>query len=304
MSNWLWAAIGVMAAVIVALFVKISLLHKAAREIEEALADRLMTDTNTLIDISSRDRYLRSLAAGINVQLRKLRAQRLRYVQGDTELKNAVTNISHDLRTPLTAILGYLDLLEKEEKSETMERYLGIIRNRAEILAQLTEELFRYSVILSAESDTTVETVLLGSVLEESAAAFYTAFKERGIVPKIQIPEQKVVRNLNRSSLARVLSNLLNNAVKYSDGDLEIRLTEAGEIIFSNRAPGLNEVQVGKLFDRFYTVEAARNSTGLGLAIARTLVERMNGTIDAGYENGRLTIRIVFPETICQDSTF
>ena len=304
MSDWLWAAIGVMAAVIVALLVKISLLHKAAREIEEALADRLMTDTNTLIDISSCDRYLRSLAAGINVQLRKLRAQRLRYVQGDTELKNAVTNISHDLRTPLTAILGYLDLLEKEEKSETMERYLGIIRNRAEILAQLTEELFRYSVILSAESDTTVETVLLGSVLEESAAAFYTALKERGIVPKIQIPEQKVVRNLNRSSLARVLSNLLNNAVKYSDGDLEIRLTEAGEIFFSNRAPGLNEVQVGKLFDRFYTVEAARNSTGLGLAIARTLVERMNGTIDAGYENGRLTIRIVFPETICQDSTF
>lgn len=304
MSDWLWAAIGVMAVVIAALLVKISLLHKAAREIEEALADRLMTDTNTLIDISSRDRYLRSLAAGINVQLRKLRAQRLRYVQGDTELKNAVTNISHDLRTPLTAILGYLDLLEKEEKSETMERYLGIIRNRAEILAQLTEELFRYSVILSAESDTTVETVLLGSVLEESVAAFYTALKERGIVPKIQIPEKKVVRNLNRSSLARVLSNLLNNAVKYSDGDLEIRLTEAGEIFFSNRASGLNEVQVGKLFDRFYTVEAARNSTGLGLAIARTLVERMNGTIDAGYENGRLTIRIVFPETICQDSTF
>lgn len=304
MSDWLGAAIGVMAVVIVALLVKISLLHKAAREIEEALADRLMTDTNTLIDISSRDRYLRSLAAGINVQLRKLRAQRLRYVQGDTELKNAVTNISHDLRTPLTAILGYLDLLEKEEKSETMERYLGIIRNRAEILAQLTEELFRYSVILSAESDTTVETVLLGSVLEESAAAFYTALKERGIVPKIQIPEQKVARNLNRSSLTRVLSNLLNNAVKYSDGDLEIRLTEAGEIFFSNRVQGLNEVQVGKLFDRFYTVEAARNSTGLGLAIARTLVERMNGTIDAGYENGRLTIRIVFPETICQDSTF
>lgn len=299
MSDWLWAAIGVMAVVIVALLVKISLLHKAAREIEEALADRLMTDTNTLIDISSRDRYLRSLAAGINVQLRKLRAQRLRYVQGDTELKNAVTNISHDLRTPLTAILGYLDLLEKEEKSETMERYLGIIRNRAEILAQLTEELFRYSVILSAESDTTVETVLLGSVLEESVAAFYTALKERGIVPKIQIPEQKVARNLNRSSLARVLSNLLNNAVKYSDGDLEIQLTETGEIFFSNRAPGLNEVQVGKLFDRFYTVEAARNSTGLGLAIARTLVERMNGTIVAGYENGRLTIRIVFPETIC-----
>ena len=107
----LWALIGIMAIIIAALLIKIHILQKAAGEIKDAFADRLITDTNTLIDISSCDKYMRGLAGSINVQLRKLRSERHRFMQGDTELKNAVTNISHDLRTPLTAICGYLDLL-------------------------------------------------------------------------------------------------------------------------------------------------------------------------------------------------
>lgn len=297
MERWLWAFIGIMAVIIIALLVKIQTLQKAAKEIETAFADRLITDTNTLMDLSTGDKYMRGLANAINIQLRKLRAERHRFRQGDTELKHAVTNISHDLRTPLTAICGYLDLLEQEDKSETVEQYLDIIRNRTEILAQLTEELFRYSIIVSSEENAVKEPVAIGSILEESIAAFYTALKERGIVPHIQMPGDKVIRTLDRSALARVFSNLLNNAVKYSDGDLDITLSETGEITFTNTASGLDEVQTGKLFDRFYTVEAARKSTGLGLAIARTLMEQMNGTIAAKYENGRLRIRIVLPES-------
>lgn len=294
MEIWLWAFIGIMAMIIAALLVKIYILRKSAKEIESAFADRLITDTNTLIDISTGDRYMRDLANSVNVQLRKLRAERHRFRQGDTELKNAVTNISHDLRTPLTAICGYLDLLEQEEKSETVERYLEIIRNRTEILAQLTEELFRYSVIISGEKDTVKEPVIINEILEESIAAFYSALKKRGITPDIQMPQNKVIRTLDRSALTRVFSNLLNNAIKYSDGDLDITLSETGEITFANTASALNKVQVGKLFDRFYTVKAARKSTGLGLAIARTLIEQMDGTITAEYENGRLSIRIFF----------
>lgn len=294
MEIWLWALIGIMALIIIALLVKIRILQKSAKEIENAFADKLITDTNTLIDISTGDKYMRNLANAVNVQLRKLRAERHRFRQGDTELKNAVTNISHDLRTPLTAICGYLDLLEQEDKSETVERYLEIIRNRTEILAQLTEELFRYSVIISGERDTVKEPVIINEILEESIAAFYSALNERGITPNIQMPRNKVIRTLDRSALARVFSNLLNNAIKYSDGDLDITLSETGEITFSNTASALNKVQVGKLFDRFYTVEAARKSTGLGLAIARTLIEQMNGAITAEYENGRLSIRIFF----------
>ncbi len=103
-----------------------------------------------------------------------------------------------------------------------------------------------------------------------------------------------VEKRLNREALSRVFGNLLNNALKYSDGDLEITLYDNGEITFANAASGLNEIQVGKLFDRFFTVEAARNSNGLGLAISKTLVEQMGGTIAADYCQGRLTIRIQF----------
>ena len=130
----------------------------------------------------------------------------------------------------------------------------------------------------------------------DGIAAFYVALNERKIIPSIKMPESKVICYLDGSALARVFSNLLNNAIKYSDGDLDIILSETGEIIFSNTASGLNEVQVGKLFDRFYTVEAARKSTGLGLAIAKTLVEQMNGTISAKYENNRLSICILFSD--------
>lgn len=292
----LWAVIGLMVVIIFALLVKIRILQKAAREIENAFAHRLITDTNTLMDISSRDRYMRSLANSINIQLRKLRTQRRRFQQGGAELKDAITNISHDLRTPLTAILGYLDLLEQEETSETAEGYIGVIRDRAEMLMQLTEELFCYSVIISGEQEPLRESVVINSLLEESVAAFYTALNERNITPVIRMPEAKVIRTLNRSSVSRVFSNLLNNAIKYSDGDLTITLYETGEIVFANTASRLNEVQAGKLFDRFYTVEAARKSTGLGLSIARTLVEQMKGTISARYENHRLSIHILFPD--------
>ncbi len=294
MTVWLWGLIAILVLAVIGLFVKILILQKAAEEIADAFADRLQTDTNTLIDISSRDKHMCHLADTVNIQLQKLRTEHHRFRQGDTELKNAVTNISHDLRTPLTAICGYLALLEKEEKSETVKRYIDIIRNRSEMLTLLTEELFRYSVILSKDSDIAREPVVLNKVLEESIAAAYAALNERNIVPGIQMPEEKVVRMLDSAALSRVFSNLLNNAIKYSEGDLEITLRETGEIIFTNTAHGLNEVEVGKLFDRFFTVESARKSTGVGLTIARYLTEQMGGNISAEYDNGKLSIWIFF----------
>lgn len=296
MEIWLWVSIGILIAIIIVLLVKIHILQKSVKEIEIAFADRLVTDTNILIDISSSDKNVRRLANTINGQLRKLRTERRRFQQGDLELKHAVTNISHDLRTPLTALSGYLELLEQEEKSESVNRYIEIMKDRVDILTQLSEELFRYSVIISTKDNITKEQVIINTVLEESIAAFYTVLTERNIVPEIQVSETKVVRMLDRSALSRVFSNLISNVIKYSDGDLKIVLSENGEIVFSNMASGLDEIQVGRLFDRFYTVEAARKSTGLGLTISKTLVEQMKGTISAIYENNRLSIHIFFPD--------
>lgn len=294
MNMWLWIFISILVLVIVILTIKIYMLKKSAREIRQEFADRLMTDTNILIDISCHDRNMRELADSINTELRNLRRERHRYQQGDRELKEVITNTSHDLRTPLTAICGYLGLLEREEKSENVERYLGIIKNRTEVLKQLTEELFRYSIVSSTDDYANREPVVLNAVLEESILAYYAALTGCHITPDISMPEDKVIRNLNRQALSRIFGNIMSNVMKYSDGDLKITLLESGKIIFSNHASGLDEVQVGQLFDRFYTVETGAKSTGLGLSIARALTEQMDGSISADYKNGMINIYIQF----------
>lgn len=278
---------------VILLLIKIYLMKKSAREIAEKLSEKLSEDTNTLIDISSGDRDMRALAEKLNVQLKKLREERRRFQHGDTELKEAVTNISHDLRTPLTAVCGYLDLLEREEKSDTVKNYLGQIRGRTEAMKRLTEELFRYSVVASVKP-LAMERLCINSILEETLAEFYGVIAEKGIVPEIEITETRVERIMDKSALKRIFGNIIGNAVKYSGGDFFVRMTDGCEITFSNTAENLNAVTVGKLFDRFYTVETARNSTGLGLSIAKLLAEQMNGEITAEYIEKKLVIRLNF----------
>lgn len=292
----IWCLCAILILLILALLIKLRLLQKSMDEIRRAFAEKLETDTNTLISISTRDPHARALAADINTQLRLLRQERQRYQTGDRELTEAVTNISHDLRTPLTAICGYLEFLEQEEQSERVRFYLSQIENRTEVLKQLTEELFRYSVIVSV-NDSASETVLLNRALEESLVSHYAALTSRGITPEIDITDTPVSRTLSPSALNRVFSNVIGNALKYSDGDLQVSLTESGVISFTNSAKALNPVMTARLFDRFYTVESASGSTGLGLSIAKLLTERMGGSIDAEYHEGKLTIRISFKDT-------
>lgn len=290
-----WVLSGILLAVVLLLGLKLVLLRKAMADIARELREHLSLDTNTLLSVSSNDRAAKKLAAALNQQLRLLRKERRRFQNGDRALKDAVASISHDLRTPLTAICGYLTLLEQEEKSEAVTRYLAVIQNRVAAMKRLSEELFRYSVILSDQQNPDPERVSLNGALEESLAACYGTLTSRGIVPEITMPENVIYGQLNKNALSRILDNILGNAVKYSDGDLQIRLAEDGEFFFSNHAASLDETQVGKLFDRFYTVESGASATGLGLSIARTLTNRMKGSISAVYEDGQLQIRLYFP---------
>ena len=276
------------------LTVKIYLMKKSAKEICRQLGFVLAEETNTLICISSSDPSMKRLAAEINQELRLLRKERRRYLHGDRELKEAVTNISHDLRTPLTAICGYLDMLEEEEKSENACRYLAQIQNRTEVLKQLTEELFRYSVVVSTKEDLKPKTVAVDAILADSIAASYNALTDRGITPVITLPEKKVLRHLDASAISRIFANLISNAVKYSEGDLTVTMSDTCEIAFTNTAANLSPVTAARLFDRFFTVETGRKSTGLGLAIAKVLTEEMGGSIDAEYHNQKLTIKLRF----------
>ena len=291
-----WLLCAALAVAALALSVRLRLLQTSLDEIGRQLGERLASDTNNPIFLSSRDPHALKLAAELNHQLRELRRQRQRYENGDRELKETVTNVSHDLRTPLTAICGYLELLDRGEKTPEQARYLALIADRAEAMKALTEELLRWSVAAGGEEELRPEPVDLNAAVEEAVASFYGALVEGGVTPRVTLPEERVIRRLDPAALSRVLGNLLSNALKYSGGDLDVALEPDGSITLSNAAPGLDEVQVGRLFDRFYTVEAARRSTGLGLSIARALTERMGGAISARYEEGRLAVVLRFPE--------
>ena len=298
MLPWILAGVCVMIAVI--LLIRNILIQHDLRNLTEQIEEKLNGDTNVSLYITGRNKYLRQTAGTLNAQLNQLRKQQIQFQHGNAELKNAVTNISHDLRTPLTAICGYLDMMENAD-AETRMRYLRIMKERAELMKHLTEEMFRYSVILSEKPEVQNEKVCINQVLEDSIMGFYAALSERGIVPEVHLTEKRITANLNKEQLSRIFSNLLNNALKYSGGDLSIVLSDSGEISFSNIAKELSAVKVEQLFDRFYTVDSAHHSTGLGLSIARTLAERMGGTISAEYAEERLSIRLCFSGQIIQN---
>lgn len=309
MEIWVWGILGLCCVVVVLLNIKILLMQKAANEIREGIAYRLNTDTNTLIDIASRDKAMCALAESLNEELCMLRRQRQTYYQGNLALKEAVANISHDIRTPLTAISGYIELMEKEEMSENIARYLSIITERIQALSLLTEELFRYTIAIPDADNDDIgneygrnnaemkETAVgdLGKLLEESVLASYGALIQKGIELNIQLPDEKVKCRVNDKITQRIFENILHNTLKYSDGDLQIILNEQGEVLFINHAAALDAVQTGKLFDRYFTVENAKTATGLGLSIVRQLTERMGGRINAWYEDGKLFLKLVFP---------
>lgn len=147
-----WLLCGAIFLLLLIVCLRLWSLRRALGELAGQLSYVLSEDTNVRLSLSTRDRYARKLAAELSRELSELRRLRWKYQSGDRELKEAVTNISHDLRTPLTAVCGYLELLEREDKSEAVERYLACIGERAEAMRRLTEELFCYSVVLSPET--------------------------------------------------------------------------------------------------------------------------------------------------------
>ncbi|MDE5655065.1 MAG: HAMP domain-containing histidine kinase [Clostridia bacterium] len=273
------------------LLFKLIIMKKGVKEITTQLPVLIDGDTNALIKISSYDREVRRLATTLNGSLKTLREKELTYINGDKELKGAITNVAHDIRTPLTAICGYVDMMKEESNPAKLDKYLSIISERATALKILSEELFKYSVATNKGANSQeVEKLDVNSLLQDTLFSFYAKFCERDIIPELNAVEGSIPRITDKNSLTRIFSNIIENAIKYSDGDFIVTVKDDGTILFSNTARNLNNVDVGKLFDRFFTVENGKHSTGLGLSIAKQLTKQLGGEISAQYQNDMLTI--------------
>lgn len=292
MNTVLAVTVAVLATALAVLVIEALVLNRSLDEITEQTEEILKNDTNNCIFISSGNKKLRRFASRLNGELAVINSERKRLQNGDARLKEAITNISHDIRTPLTAIFGYLDLLDREEKSEAVEKYASIIRERSEALCELSEELFKYSLAISPQTELKLERLDINSLLQESIIAYYAALTEKNIIPELDLPDEPVFKMCDRKALMRVFENVMGNALKYSDGNLKIELDENATVRFTNGAKNLDAVTVGKLFDRYYTVQSGENSTGLGLSIAKHLTEEMGGSITASLNNSALTVTI------------
>ncbi len=293
MSIWFYLFL-VILCISILLIIKIIIMKNEINNIGKSISSIINTDTNNLITISTNDSELKKLANVLNKSLRKIRQLELEYKNGNGELKSSITNISHDLRTPLTAIRGYLDLMDNNNLAEKQIRYLKIIDSKVNDLTELTEQLFDFSKSIDIQNEITKEEIIINSVLEETLVSFYGLFKENGIRPKINICDEKVIRVLNENSLKRAFENIISNGIKYSEKDFQVVMRKNGVIEFSNKTKMIDHTSLEKIFDRYYTVQSAKKSNGIGLSIAKQLVEINNGKIEANYKDKTLKIEITF----------
>ena len=280
--------------IIIFLFYKLITINITLKEIDNKLNNTLKSDTNNLITTSTNNKSLNNIANNLNFYLKEIRKQKLEYKLGNKEIRRSITDISHDLRTPLTSIRGYIDLLKKTTSLKKQKEYIEIIDERVDNLINLTEQLFDYSKALDTKDKLNKENICLNDILEETIISYYALFKKNNINPNINISKNKVYRNLDKFMLTRIFENILSNSIKYTDKELNITLESTGKIIFSNKTNNLDKVTVAKIFDRYQTVENAKKNSGIGLSIAKQLVELNSGTIKATYNKKNLIIEIDF----------
>lgn len=273
MSIYFYITITVLIIILIILILKLLFIKKSIKEIRSNLSRILKSDTNNLITIDTNNTEISELANTLNIELKNLRRERLQYENGNQELKRSITNISHDIRTPLTAISGYIDLIKQNEDKEKQEEYIKIVERKTNDLINLTEQLFDFSKTVDIAPQIKKEKICINEILEESLANYYVVFKEKNIIPKLEITDKKIYKFVDKNAITRVFENILSNVIKYSSGNFKVKLESNGKIIFSNKASSLDATTVEKIFDRYYTVENAKKSTGLGLSIAKQLVE-------------------------------
>lgn len=290
-------AAGFLSILVIGLILYLIFILRQLRSINRQLSKRLSEQTRQPISLQLVSKELNDLAIHINQCLQAEETLRLKGIREEKSFKEMITNISHDLRTPLTAIKGYHQLLAQTELSDDQQKKLEIAQKHANELGLLVERFFEYSYLVNAEPALDRKRINLTNLVAECLAASVPVLEEHKLA--VQLEESPPIYVLaDQERITRIIHNLIRNAIQHSAGTLHISLYEADQAILSFRnsiRSGYN-IDVKRLFDRFYTGDQARSSsTGLGLSIVKLLAEQLGGGTDAALLDGCLEIRVHFP---------
>lgn len=274
--------------IIITLLIIILIYKHNIKIIAKQYKEIINSDTNAEILISSRQREIKYFVKDINKTIKEYKKLRNNYYHNSLKLKQQIINLSHDLRTPITVIIGYLDLLEERGINN---KELEVIKRRINELKDLTEDLFRFVII--EETNLVKEKLDVVNLLKESVLSFYNNFVKKNLKVSIDIKVDSLYIMANKEALNRVFNNIFSNIIKYADTDLVI-MVENRQVIFKNHTKLIDKVKIGKIFDRFFTVNYKENSTGLGLDIARDIIEKLGYNISADLDNDIFSLIINF----------
>ena len=254
------------------------------------------------IRLSASDKDLKRLAKQIDEWRRRQNMREIELRTKDRQLKEALANVSHDIRTPLTSLKGYFTLFRMEEEPEKREEYLDVMQERMNTLSELLEELFMYTRLQDTGYTLELTKQDMTPFVMDTVLSFYEECSKRNVSMGMQVEEAPLVVSCNEGAVKRMVSNVMRNALQHGNGRIELVYKAEGQHSLFVCRNSLDEkvqkdIDLTQVFERFYKADEARskNSTGLGLAITKELVERMDGTIDASYENGLFAISIRLP---------
>lgn len=236
----------------------------------------------------------------INRVIGKYRNATIETIRVNRNFRESITSISHDIRTPLTSLRGYIQLMRKEtEITEKQERYIQIMESRFDAVQRMLNQLFEYARIENGEITLKMEQVNLANILCDVLSNFYSEFSEQNEEPLVKICEETVYINGDKNAVFRVIENILSNALRHGTGGYEVELLKEKETCIlrvSNRTDSIEDTDVERIFERFYTTDKSRTKkgTGLGLAIAKKFTEQMGGNIEAALEKDKFTITLTF----------
>ena len=280
------------------LAVRQAILEKGLRRAARRMREQMANETTARLALPCPSAGAEELLSCLNQLLELRQEERALYRRKEQELRRQIANVSHDLRTPLTSILGYLQLLEGEGLPlEKRAEYLAVIEGRARTLQTFIAAFYDLSRIEGGELPLEREKVDLSRALSDQLAAAYEQIEAAGLAVEVDIAPGLPPVWADSGAVTRIFSNLLTNALRHGEDTLSVRLYREGGVIlsaFSNRAEGLTAEDAAHVFERFYTADKMRTgqSTGLGLAIVKALAERMGHTVAARWEDGVFTIEV------------